>query len=372
MEPDGLGLIVTASEGALRLWPGEGSRPLCLHLDGYRRRFSDLIKVCREDRIGLFLGGLLPLDRGLGDQLAQAAGEGVHLTGDREFRGQLRRLLPGLELPVASAERPPVNALPLTLFSLVRDPVWRLLSDLAIPLPRRLALVVEEPWDGLWAEREHLGEGFGHFLDVGGRLRDRVFGRTPPPYPTLAWGLSQIFPGTRILEPITAAVLGVLAQSRRNGEPPPERWLMAYAGQAQTTVWALRGDRVAAGLSHATAALTASKLNDLLAQLSAGWRLDEEVRLDGGLYAATRLLPEEPGPWRPVIVTGPAAGEFAALADPAPPSSPLLKLCDGSPVEAYSQTWVAMGLAAALTPPERPSAEGADPGPDPASTAVPR
>jgi hypothetical protein len=317
--PEGLGLIVTAREGRFLLWSGQGKGPLLLHLDGYERRFADLADVCRGQQIGLFLGGLLPLGEEVGTRLRECAGEGLHLSADREFRGQLRRLLPGLELPLTPAERPPVNALPVTLFSLVRDPVWRLLADLAIPLPRRLALVVEEPWLALRADRESLGEAFGHFLDIGGRLSDRIYGRIPPPHPSLAWGMSRIFPRAPILEPPLAAALGLRERWRRAGQPLPERWLLVYAGWGMTTVWALRGDRIAAGVAHATAALTAAKLNDLLAQLAAGWRLDEEVRLDGGLYAATRLLPEEPGPWRPVIVTGPAAADFAVLGDPPPP-----------------------------------------------------
>lgn len=355
MAPEGLGLIITAHAGEFLLWSGGGPSPLRLHLDGYQRRLADLADVCRGQRIGLFLGGLLPLSEEVGERLRACAAEDIRLTADREFRGQLRRLLPGLELPLAAAERAPVNALPVTLFSLVRDPVWRLLADLALPLPRRLALAVEEPWLALRTGRESLGEAFGNFLDTGGRLRDRVYGRTPPPHPSLAWGLSRIFPRTLILEPPLAAALGLRERWRRAGEPPPERWLLVYADWELTTAWALKGDRIAAGVAHATAALTVAKLNDLLAQLAGGWRLEEEVRLDGGLYAATRLLPEEPGPWRPVIVTGPAAARFAGLGDPLPP------LPAGREESGHSENpgedaddplaLVAAGLAAVLTPP---------------------
>ncbi len=367
MVPEGLGLIITAHEGGFLLWSGQGGAPLRLGLDGYSRRFAELVDVCRDDKIGLFLGGLLPLSEGIGRQLAGCAGGNLHLSADREFRSQLKRLLPGVELPLSPAERPPVNALPVTLFSLVRDPVWRLLQDLALPLPRRLALAVEEPWLGLRADRDRLGEGFGHFLDTGGWLRDRVFGRTPPPHPSLAWGLAQIFPRTLILEPVAAAALGLRARWRAASQPPPERWLLVYAGRDQVTAWALKGERVFAGVSHATAALDEARLNDLLAQLSAGWRLEEEVRLDGGLYAGTRLLPEEPGPWRPVIVTGPAAARFAALADPPPPPPGSSTESSVSPAESRTPAGssaappsgadgplalVADGLAALLTSPK--------------------
>jgi hypothetical protein len=309
-----LGLIATPRELRVLL-PADGPAGIELRLPGYLDQLSALLRLCREERVPPHLGSVLPLEPAILESLGEFSAADIHLWADREFQTHFQRLFPGTDLPLRTAAHPPSGTFPINPWSLVRDPVWRLLAELAIPLPRRLVLSVEEPWWALFRSRDTAGDLFSHFLDAGGSPTDLPRPGAPPPHPSLAWGLSRVCSRCLFIAPPVAALIGLQERWVRESPRLPERWFLVHAGRSLATVWALQGGRVRAGLAHHTDRLTPAKLHDYLVQLARGNDLHEEVRLDGGLYAVTRLVPDEAGPWRPVVVTGPRADLIAGLAD---------------------------------------------------------
>jgi len=333
-----LGLMVTPRASRVLL-QSETDAGVELRLTGYADRLSEVLRTCREERVPPHLGGVLPLSAEHVDAIQLLAEADIHIWADREFQMQLVRLFPGTDLPLRAAAHPPTGTFPVNPWTLVRDPVWRLLVELAIPLPRRLVLAVEEPWASLHRTRDQAGDLFSHFLDAGGAAADLAHPAVQP-YPSLAWGLSQVFSNSLFIAPPTAALIGLQAGHPLLRPVLPARWFLVHAGAALTTVWVLKGSQIRAGLAHRTDRLTSAKLGDYLIQLASGHDLNSEVRLDGGLFAATRLLPEEEGPWRPVIVTGPGAGPLASCAD-------------GWPQVPSGRDWEAEGLRLLLARPGR-------------------
>ncbi|NLI46148.1 MAG: DUF1786 domain-containing protein [Acidobacteria bacterium] len=331
-----LGLMVTPRASRVLLQSGT-SAGIELRLTGYAERLSELLRTCCEERVPPHLGGMLPLAVEHVDAIRLLAGADIPIWADREFQLQLERLFPGTDLPLRTAAHPPAATFPVNPWTLVRDPVWRLLVELAIPLPRRLILAVEEPWMSLHRSRDQAGDLFSHFLDSGGAAADLVHPAVQP-YPSLAWGLSRVFSNSLFVAPPAAALIGLQAGHPLLHPAQPARWFLVHAGVAITTVWVLKGSQIRAGLAHRTDRLTPAKLGDYLIQLASGHDLNSEVRLDGGLFAATRLLPEEEGPWRPVIVTGPGA-------------EPLALCADGWPPELSGRDWEAEGLRLLLARP---------------------
>ncbi|HOB53474.1 MAG TPA: DUF1786 family protein [Acidobacteriota bacterium] len=331
-----LGLMVTPRASRILL-QSETSAGVELRLTGYADRLSELLRTCREERVPPHLGGMLPLAEEQVDAIRLLAEADIPIWTDREFQLQLERLFPGTDLPLRAAIHPPAGTFPVNPWTLVRDPVWRLLAELAIPLPRRLVLAVEEPWASLHRTRDQAGDLFSHFLDSGGAAADLAHPAVQP-YPSLAWGLSRVFSNSLFVAPPAAALIGLQAGHPLLRPTLPARWFLVHAGAALTTVWVLKGSQIRAGLAHRTDRLTPAKLGDYLIQLASGHDLNSEVRLDGGLFAATRLLPEEEGPWRPVIVTGPGA-------------EPLAPCADGWPQEPSSRDWEAEGLRLLLVRP---------------------
>jgi len=88
---------------------------------------------------------------------------------------------------------------------------------------------------------------------------------------------------------------------------------MVHAESEVTTAFAIKDDRIRAGLKHQTHCLTSDTLNEYLVQMISGRRFEKELLMDGGLFAQTRLLPEEEGPWCPVFLTGSRAKDFSSL-----------------------------------------------------------
>jgi len=333
-----MGLMVTPRASRVLL-QSETTAGVELQLTGYADRLSELLRTCREEQVPPHLGGMLPLAAEHVDAIRLLAEAGIPIWADREFQLQLDRLFPGTDLSLRAAAHPPAGTFPVNPWTLVRDPVWRLLVELAIPLPRRLVLAVEEPWASLHRTRDQAGDLFSHFLDSGGAASDLTQPAVQP-YPSLAWGLSRVFSNSLFVAPAAAAFIGLQAGHPLLRPALPARWFLVHAGAALTTVWVLKGSLIRAGLAHRTDRLTPAKLGDYLIQLASGHDLNSEVRLDGGLFAATRLLPEEEGPWRPVIVTGPGAESLAPCAD-------------GWPQEPSGRDWEADGLRLLLARPGR-------------------
>jgi len=312
-----LGLWIGARETRFLLLPPSG-RLLRLHLEGYRQRLHRLLHSCLEERLPVFLGGRWPVDEEAAALLERLAGAGLSLLANRDFRQSFEAHFPESELPLQSAALPPSGALAITPLRVLQEPVWQVLSELAIPLPRRLVLAVDEPWPRLPSDRARQAEAFSHFLDAGGRHWQMSATRVIPPDCTLAWELLQLFPPARIYSAAGAAVTAVLRHWRKGRVALPERWIFIHAGRELTTILALAQDRVAAGIAHRTEALGLPKLSDYLTQLAGGSRLGEEVVLDGGLLADTRLLPGDAGPWAVVLSGGPAGDRFRELETGAP------------------------------------------------------
>ncbi len=329
-----LGLMVTPHALRVQFLP-EASSGLELRLSGYAERLAELFHICLAERVPPHLGGLLPLETEHVELLRLFPKAEIPLWADREFQLQLDRLFPGANLLLRASAHPPTGTFPVNPWTLVRDPVWRLLAELAIPLPRRLVLSVEEPWESLYRTRDQTGDLFSHFLDSGGAAADLAHPAVPP-YPTLAWGLSRVFSNCHFIAPPAAALVGLQEHHPLMRPALPARWFLVHAGAVLTTVWVLKGSKIRAGLAHRTDRLNPAKLRDYLIQLASGHDLNREVRLDGGLFATTRLLPEEEGPWRPVIVTGPGAEVLAPCAD-------------GWPHEPVDRDWEADGVRILLS-----------------------
>lgn len=303
-----LAVLLTPEATTLALRPASGRR-LTLNLAGYQSRLVHLLDLCRQEKIPVFLGGALPITTQLSEQLALCRDAGLRLHADREFRQAFRHQGGSGDISLEPASLPPTGAFPLSLFTLVRDPLWRVLQDAAIPLPRRIAFAVEDPLEVLRRQRDILADTFSHFLYTGGHLADRVAGRALPPPHGMAAALLRIFPEGVFIDPPTAALLGIRA--RLSDELT--RWILVHAGGETVTVLAVEGERIRGGFRHAVAATDTRRLNEYIAQLVAGRRFEEELRLDDGLYVGSRLLPEEEGPWEPVILCGFTASRYADL-----------------------------------------------------------
>ena len=308
-----MGLWIGARETRFLL-PGDSGRLLRLSLEGYRQRLHRLLQSSLEDRLPVFLGGRWPVDEEAVALLERLAGSGLTLLADRDFRHHFQACCPESDLMLRQASLPPAGASVLTPIELFQEPAWRVLSELAIPLPRRLVLAVDEPWPRNPAHRARQAEAFSHFLDTGGVHWQMSATRVIPLDCTLAWELLQLFPQARVYSAPGAAVSALIRQWRALPEALPGRWIFIHAGHETTTVLALERDRVLAGIAHRTEALGLPKMADYLTQLAAGCQLGEEVVLDGGLFADTRILPGDRGPWLRVVTGGPAGDRFGPLA----------------------------------------------------------
>jgi len=305
-----LGIMMRADDGQLFLSSPSGQE-LQLSLWGYRQRLHQLVQLCREDRIPLFLNGHIPLDGGTVDLLREMTAAGVHLWADRTFRAFLQERHPDAGLDIRPAHEPPPGAYPVSVFTMIRDPIWRILQDLAIPLPRRMAAVVEPPPAEIPAST--MGEYFSHFLDSGGLITDLTAERHRWFKNNLLSSLREIFPQCQVTDMASAALLGALRTHDTLRRHPDTGWLLVHAGAEICTVFALKNRRLWAAFAHDTTRLTPGTLNEYLAQLMAGRRFERELLLDGGLFLQTRLLPEETGPWDPLLLTGEDAARFATL-----------------------------------------------------------
>lgn len=305
-----LGIIVQADRGQLFLFPPSGSE-LKLELWGYRQRLHQLVQLCREDRIPVFLHGYLPLDEPAIHLLRQLQSDGIPLWADRHFRSLLNEHYPDAGLQMSPAHQPPAGTYPISVFTLIRDPLWRILQDLAIPLPRRMAAIVEQSPPRI--SPAPLGEYFSHFLDSGGLITDLIGERHRWFKNNLLSSLRQIFPQCQVTDPASAALLGALRTHVSLRRHPESGWLLIHAGPDICTVYAIKNNRLWAAFAHHSPRLSVETLNEYLAQLVAGRRFERELLLDGGLFLQTRLLPEEPGPWEPILLTGDGAARFASL-----------------------------------------------------------
>jgi hypothetical protein len=307
-----LGLNLKANSCRLMLVSAAG-RQLTLELWGYQERLHQLIQICQEERIPVYLNGYLPLDDEAIFLLRQLQDRGVRLWANRSFRSSMRDLYPDTGLEFRGAHQPPPGTYPISVFSLIRDPVWRVLQDLAIPLPRRMAAIVEPPRHGPDQRMLSLGEYFSHFLDSGGLITDLVTGQRRWPRHSLIAALLEIFPQCKVTDPASAAMLGAIrtvGTLRRNGD---SGWILIHTGPEVCTVYAIRNSRMRAAFAHYTDRLTADTLNEYIGQLLAGRRFERELLLDGGLFLQTRLLPEDQGPWELILLTGAEADKFSSL-----------------------------------------------------------
>lgn len=183
-------------------------------------------------------------------------------------------------------------------------------GPLSVPARELTWIAYEEPRLALERDGEIRAGWFDLFLDAGGDLADLFLPARHPVPGHWERALAENFPEAGLVPLAGAAAWG--GWNCRPEGRPTGNWMMVHAGTATTTVWAMQGRRIRAGWQHATRALSPVKLKDWLVQLARGQDLDDEIQLDGGLFASTRLLPEDPSVWEPILLTGPAAATFRA------------------------------------------------------------
>lgn len=311
MLPPQLGILLTPGENVLLLL--SGSAEATLHLPGYRDRLDQLLAGCLAGRLPVSLSGPLPVFPSSLELLAKFPASGLPLFGDREFRGVLRRLYPEASPALAPSTEAPAGAYVLAAQAVFHDPIWQIFEELAIPLPRRIVCAVEDPFFERPPGPAFAGDWFDLFLDSGGHPLDLVLKAGYPHQEMITGMLYRLFPQAWFLDSTAASLFGALSRMREDGVEIPPCWMLIHSGEEFTTVLALKRKTILAGFRHRTKQLTAPKLCDFIVQLGRGIHLEQEILLDGGLFAATRLLPEEEGPWTPWILTGPAAPGFADL-----------------------------------------------------------
>lgn len=140
------------------------------------------------------------------------------------------------------------------------------------------------------AERQVLS----HVLDSGGRVADLYHHDRNRPFPGLQLEALRQLPGALVASAPGFTLAAGLVRAREAGPAEGESLAWVHAGPHRTTVFCLRerrpraGFRLTAVFAHRTPLLNPGKLEDYILRTVAGNLLDEEIRLDGGLFAEIR------------------------------------------------------------------------------------
>lgn len=294
MESDDTGLIlrVRPASSEVVLVSSRSRRLLRLGVHGYVERFLWLLDACLWEGVPVFLGGRLELGDDIVRKLREFPAKGSRVFSDASFLALMESSYPGDASQILLSKSCPSEAYPITWFSLVRDQAWRIHEELALPLPRRVVVSVEEPCFEVRSS-EGWSSFVNLFLDSGGHVRDLVWRKSHPPSFGLSSELFHVFPHSRIVSPPTAAIYGLLHRESESGIPPQRHRVVVHAGETATSACFLSGDRVRAWMMHDTRRLCREKIEETVIRMGDGARLDSEVYLDGGCFAHSRIFPGE-------------------------------------------------------------------------------
>lgn len=227
----------------------------------------------------------------------------------REGRLVLRHSFPGpppVDLPGMAPDRRR-ERVPLGAFA-------RGLTGPERPDACLVALCVDLPpgFDGAAPNTER--QVLSHVLDSGGRVADLYHHDRNRPFPGLQLEALRQLPGALVASAPGFTLAAGLARAREAVPAEVGSLAWVHVGPHRTTVFCLRerrpraGFRLTAVFAHRTVLLNPGKLEDYILRTVAGALLDEEIRLDGGLFAEIRS--EAGVDERPEILLYDPAGAF--------------------------------------------------------------
>jgi uncharacterized protein (DUF1786 family) len=205
---------------------------------------------------------------------------------------------------VEIVSRRPRGALPVRLGDLRLDLLSKALAPFGIPLPREVAVAVQDHgFNPSGSNRRLRFQYWEHFLASGGRLGDLIY-LEPPPQMTRMQAVRRDAPEAALMDTCAAAVWGVLGDARA-AKMQKEGFIALNLGNQHTFAAFVRGRHILGICEHHTGKMNRRKIQVLLARFGRKTLANEEVFADGGHGCAYAPgFPVRREPW-PVAVTGP-------------------------------------------------------------------
>lgn len=208
------------------------------------------------------------------------------------------------DLGVQIVQDEPENVVHVDMRDVNIEQIGAVLNEFGVEIPAQVAVAVQDHGDcPTSSNRKFRFEQWRRFLENGGDLADLVY-KEPPEHLTRMRAVQADVPHAVLMDTAAAAIIGCL-EDGRVADHLSENLVIMNVGNAHTCAFALIEGRVRGVFEHHTRKVTSDKLGSLLAKLTSGTIMNDEVFDDGGHGATLSddMRVTKPG-WF-VAVTGP-------------------------------------------------------------------